>query len=171
MQLVCIILLCTACVGNDDTNPIFGQAEVEVSDEAVKIEKGITVNGKTIDWVNFDKVYAFTNNDHGFKQILGVTWHDAKCIDYQLVCCTRLEGMELCGRAIIADQNGTMETDQAKQGSNTMNSYCCQSDNYSVAVHIASECCSKACFVYDGIDKGEDCEAQSDLILKEVIWQ
>lgn len=172
-QLIGMALLCAACSDTHNPVPDAGHNGGITDDDKeiqIEIEKVITVNGKTIDWTDYDKVYAFTNKNHHFLQAVGVNWDDHENIQYQAVYCSMICEVEMSGTAHLPDNSPDPEFDIDESGEYRVDSYCCQSEDCTVKVRIASECRSKACFVYDAINGGDECDPNPNLILKEVTW-
>lgn len=133
------------------------------------ISKEITINNKTIDWTNFDKVYAYLDSKNEFKQILGVKWHVIDSIDYQMICSSMLCDMELHGTAIVNNPEGDSEIDEDENGGYAVDEFLVETTEYVVSIRIDAESKTKARFIYlPKAEVSEDCDPINDLLMRIV---
>lgn len=133
------------------------------------ISKEITINNKTIDWTNFDKVYAYLDSKNEFKQILGVKWKGFDSVEFQLICSSMLCDLELHGTAKAMHCEGGSEIDEDAYGGYAVNEFLVETTEYVVSVRIDAEAKNKARFVYSPkAEVSEDCDPINELLMRLV---
>jgi len=131
------------------------------------IDKEITINNKTINWTDFDKVYAFLDLKNEFTQILGVKWYGIDSVDYQMICSSMLCDMEIHGTAKANHPDGDSEIDEDENGGYPVDEFLFETTDYVVSVRIDAEKKSKARLIYSPKgDVNEDCDPNNELIMK-----
>jgi len=126
-------------------------------------KKIIVINGRTIDWRNFQKVYCYISQEGDEKQILGVNYFSKDSIGYQLFHSSDECNLEIHGFAKNIRSKGTMfDKDGIEKYS--IDEYISMLEH--VSIKIESKFKTKAKFIYKPIKKDEECDPNNEIIMR-----
>jgi hypothetical protein len=125
------------------------------------------VGDKTINWVNFQEVYSFTDSE-GFKQTLGINRLSSDTLEYQLASLGIMCDMELHGKAGRISQKEIKQSPRLEGSEDEV--FTIENEDYLISIRIIDPKKTKAQFIYNPKEgkQDEECDPINEIVMNNV---